>query len=231
MISAVAGRIASHLALIFLILLGGCSRLPDYGKPRSFPRDAIQPGAVVSYRYLDVADFQAKDLPDHLHDHGQHVNAYSAVAIRAAPGSQYILSPPNNGLSIQVYSVLVKNLAFEAVLLPAHSWWNPSLAREKFAYVLQHEQIHFALMEVAARRLTGKAEREQAQLAVFDSSAEAAAKRLLQKIEEWLAESEEDVLREHTEFDEDTSGRYVPEVQQEWFERVEKVLKDLAGRD
>ena len=38
--------------------------------------------------------------------------------------------------------------------------------------------------------------------------------------------SERDVLREHTEFDQATSRRYAPEVQQQWYERVVKELNE-----
>ncbi len=211
-------------AFIFLILLAGCSRLPDYSQPRIYPSDTALPAHVVAYRDLVAADFQAEHLPDFLRDHTRHMNAHTAVAIRTIPGAQYILSPPD-GHGTQMYSGRVENLAFEAVMIPARSWWNPTLAKERFAYVLQHEQIHFALMEVAARRLTGRVAEEQARLTVFDTSNEAVKKRLLAEIDQWLAESERDVLREHTEFDRATSRQYAPEVQQQWYERVARELK------
>lgn len=227
MISAVDKKPTVAFAFIFLILLAGCSRLPDYSQPRIYPSDTALPALVVAYRDLVVADFQAEHPPDYLRDHAQHMNAHTAVAIRTISGAQYILSPPDDSNGTQMYSGRVENLAFEAVMIPAHSWWNPSLAKERFAYVLQHEQIHFALMEVAARRLSGRAAKEQARLTVFDTSNEAVKKRLLAEIDQWLAESERDVLREHTEFDQATSRRYAPEVQQQWYERVAKELNEL----
>lgn len=224
MVSAVDKKPTLAFAFIFLILLAGCGSLPDYSRPRIYPGDTALPALVVAYRDLVVADFQAEHLPDYLRDHSRHMNAHTAVAIRTMPGSHSILTPPD-GHGAQMYSGRVENLAFEAVMIPAHSWWNPSLAKERFAYVLQHEQIHFALMEVAARRLTDRAARQQARLTVHDTSNEAVKKRLLAEIDQWLAESEGDVLREHTEFDRATSRRYAPEVQQQWYERVEKELK------
>jgi hypothetical protein len=37
---------------------------------------------------------------------------------------------------------------------------NPDISREKLEYVLAHEQIHFALMEIAARKLTRDVRKE-----------------------------------------------------------------------
>jgi hypothetical protein len=227
-----AGRAVIAFALLVAILFAGCSgRLPDYGLPRTYPGGTALPDHVVSYRNLVVADFQATKLPDFLYDHTHELNAHTAVAIRTVPGAHYILSPPPEDRSTTMYSGRVENLVFEAVMIPAHSWWNPSLARDKTDYVLQHEQIHFALMELAARRLTERAVNEQDLLSVEDTSGEAVQERLLGRIDQWMAESEEEVVRQHTEFDKATSHRYAPAVQQQWFERVQRELKGHAGRD
>ncbi len=39
-------------------------------------------------------------------------------------------------------------------MLPERSWWNPGIPAGLRTYVLRHEQINFALTEIAARRLT-----------------------------------------------------------------------------
>lgn len=226
MVSVFTGRATPLFTLLVLILLAGCSRLPDYGLPRTYPGTTALPDHVVSYRNLVVADFQATKLPDSLQHHGRELNAHTAVAIRTVSGAQYIVSPSPEDRSTTMYTSQVKNLAFEAVMIPAHSWWNPSLAKEKTDYVLQHEQIHFALMELAARRLTERVAKEQDLLAVKDTSSQAVQQRLLGRIDQWLAESEEEVLRQHTEFDHATSHRYAPAVQQQWFEQVVKELED-----
>lgn len=231
MASVFTGRVTPLFTLLVLILLAGCSRLPDYGLPRIYPGTTALPDHVVSYRTLVVADFQATKLPGFLQHHDRELNAHTAVAIRTVSGAQYMVSPSQEDRSTTMYSGQVKNLAFEAVMIPAHSWWNPSLAREKTDYVLQHEQIHFALMELAARRLTERVAKEQDRLAVKESSSEAVQEKLLGRIDLWLAESEEEVLRQHTDFDHATSHRYAPAVQQQWYEQVERELKGDAGRN
>ena len=38
------------------------------------------------------------------------------------------------------------------------AWWNDKIASEQPAYVLEHEQIHFAIFELEARALNARAE-------------------------------------------------------------------------
>jgi len=45
-----------------------------------------------------------------------------------------------------------------------------------------------------------------------------------------LGEAREDLVRTNTDFDRDTSGRYAPELQHQWLERVERELTETATR-
>ena len=54
------------------------------------------------------------------------------------------------------YVGTISQLKFKTVFVPECSWWNPNLAKNGENYVLQHDQIHFALTELAARKLTSK---------------------------------------------------------------------------
>jgi hypothetical protein len=51
----------------------------------------------------------------------------------------------------------IPQITFEAMFMPTCSWWHPEVPEGLKAYVLQHEQIHFALAELAARNLRTKA--------------------------------------------------------------------------
>ena len=55
----------------------------------------------------------------------------------------------------------VHNLAFTAFMDRDCSWWNPQYTGLPHEYILEHEQIHFALFEIAARRLNQQAARIQ----------------------------------------------------------------------
>lgn len=229
MISCLERNSFTLVVVFFFLLFGGCSVLPEYGQPYINQGVAL-PLHVVPYRDLTIADFQAKNVPDRIKDHAKKLNAHTAVSIRPIPGTKYTITTAHIH-NKQIYYGRVENLAFEAVMIPEHSWWNPRMAKKRESYVLQHEQIHFALMEVAARRLTQKAAEESELLNVYEASFDAAKQKLSAIYTSWLEESREKVLKEHTSFDEDTSMIYAPRTQQRWYDRVTADLVQLATWD
>lgn len=213
--------------LLGLVFLTGCSRLPAYSQPRVETSVVSPTSQIISYRQLAVADFRATALPEDLMSHGQDLNAHTSVAIRTRPGAKYFL-PAHGNEDRKLWCGHVENLGFEVVMLPEKSWWRPTLARDKEPYVLQHEQIHFALMEVAARQLNRKIVKEQGQLTACEADADAVKTEISATIDRWMAESQKEALEQHGDFDEDTSRLYAPKVQQWWYDRVMKELLDLA---
>jgi len=209
-----------------LILLVGCSRLPAYSQPRVEISNASRATQGISYRELTIADFHAPELPKDLVSYGQHLNAHTSVAIRTRPVAKYLFSYQDSDGS-QLRCGHAENLGFEAVMLPEKSWWSPTLATDKEAYVLQHEQVHFALMEVAARQLNRRAAKERDQLTACAADVEAVTKRLSAILDRWMAESQKETLKQHGEFDEATSRLYALKVQQWWYDRAMKELLDL----
>jgi hypothetical protein len=214
-------------ALLGLILLAGCSRLPAYIQPRVEISDASRNSQVVSYRELTIADFRAPALPKDLISHKHDLNAHTSVAIRTRPEAKYLFSFEGSKAG-QLRCGHAENLGFEAVMLPEKSWWSPTLAADKEAYVLQHEQVHFALMEVAARQLNRRAAVERVQLTACEADAEAVTNRISATIDRWMAESQQETLKQHGAFDEATSRLYALKVQQWWYDRAMKELLDLA---
>lgn len=221
-------------AAIFLafFLLGACSRLPEYSRPRIETDSAAFSLEGIPYRALTPADFQATTLPVDLREHDLHLNAHTSVAIRTRPGARYVISPQVD--KKDDHCAHAENLAFQALMIPEKSWWSPTLAKDRQPYVLQHEQVHFALMEIAARRLNRRIKVEGERLSYCEADQETVIKRLSARIDAWLADSEAESLRWHREFDEATSQLYAPRMQQWWYERVVRELLDLAewqGKD
>ncbi|MBU1568460.1 MAG: hypothetical protein KJ630_22895 [Proteobacteria bacterium] len=212
------------LGLIFFI---GCSRLPTYSQPRVETGDVFRFSQVISYRELTTNDFHATALPEDLRSHGHELNAHTSVAIRSLPGAKFDFSLQGNGDG-QLWCGHAENLVFEAVMLPEKSWWNSTLAKDQEAYVLQHEQIHFALMEVAARHLNLRATKEQDQLVSCAADLEAGKTKISVIVDQWMEELQEETLKQHGEFDEATSRLYAPKVQQGWFDRVMRELQYLS---
>jgi hypothetical protein len=104
------------------------------------------------------------------------------------------------------------------------SWWNPKLQEVPEAYVLQHEQIHFAIVEIEARKLNAKASELTASMHATGSSQEEVRDRIVKKLDGVIEDALGDLLAENRRFDEDTSGRYEPKKQDEWYRRVTAAL-------
>lgn len=223
-------RTFSHLPrLIFLITisfyLGACAQLPEFAQPHLSSQPFDPSIKYVSYRQLSIDDFKAVTPSDTIKDHKHMINAHTSVSLRPVTEIQYIISPPHNNFGL--YKAYLQELAFKAVMVPTRSWWNPQLAPEKTKYVLQHEQIHFALMEIAARDLNKKLSTSVGET-VSGNNRKIVEKLLIDAVDKKMTATQKEILKEHTSFDEDTSLYYDPQRQQEWYDISLKKLKNLS---
>ena len=91
----------------------------------------------------------------------------------------------------------------------SRSWWNPKPGQAPESYVLQHEQIHFALVEIEAGKMNVEG-RSLMQRTFEAESSEEMQKDIEEAINEIVKEGMDRLLERSLEFDEDTSGRYEP---------------------
>ncbi len=214
---------------LFLLLSSACSSLPDYASPYV----GIEAGEGnwnegISYRQLELSDFRAQVLSKEFRAYADKLNAHTRVIIRPKKTSTSTVTATQT-LDRIVYHGSMESLAFEALMIPEFSWCNPKIAPEKMDYVLQHEQIHFALMEIKAREMTREVERDSSFFSVFGSSSQEVQKLLGNKVTEYINRNIDSVVAEHTVFDEETSLYHDPEVQQQWYAEVtEKLLLPVS---
>ncbi len=215
------------LGFIALAFLTGCARLPDYALPRSgvMVDDPAMLAEAFTYRQLTRADFRAPALPPDRTMHESAINAHTCTRIRPTQDSKFSVSRSRYNDSV-VYMGSIQKIGFEAILIPGCSWWNPSLPAGNHAYVLQHEQIHFALVELTARRLTVDARHKARTFMAIHPTAEAAKAEIAATVNEWIRSATQDSLGRHTAFDEDTSLFHSPRWQQWWQDTVDG---ELAG--
>jgi hypothetical protein len=209
-----------------------CAQLPDYAKPRLIQRDEIRMvnATGFTYRPLTLEDFRAASLPENLSTHGGHINAQSAILIRLTADSKFNIAPWPFLDQIH-YLGSMNHLAFEAVMIPENSWWNPKIKPAITGYVLQHEQIHFAITELAARKLTRDAQKWAADLMVVKETTQQVYSEIVQQIKEMIKSAMEVNKKRHLAFDRDTSLFYNPSWQAWWLEMVEEELKQTeSGR-
>ena len=213
-----------------LTLITACAQLPDYAKPRRIQIDGIPHlnPTGFTYRQLTPGDFRATSLPENLSTHGERINAQSAIQIRLTADSSFSITrwPFFDQIN---YTGNITHLAFEAVMIPDNSWWSPKTKAEMTVYVLQHEQIHFALTELAARKLTIDAQKWASNLLVIRPTPQQVHSEVAQQIKDMINSAMEANQKRHEEFDKDTSLFYTPSWQAWWLETVEKELKQTES--
>ena len=217
--------IKSILLMQVFLLWSGCVQLPEYARPHLREIDPKQEVLKkgFTYRQLTVDDFQALELPANIEPHAKNIAAHACCRIRAAKDSKFTIT--RGYLNQQIYYFgTIKYIVFESVMIPACSWLNPRVSDEKLEYVIEHEQIHFALMEIAARKLTREVRKETKNFIAIQSTYEDTQEEISAKIRDMVRTANQAVLKEHTSFDEDTSLYFDPEAQRRWLDRVEEQL-------
>ena len=211
--------------LILGWIIAGCARLPDYATPHSAAAgpDPALLAEAITYRALQRTDFRARELPPAMAAHADDINAFTCARIRPAADARMAVRRVRYG-DTWVHIGTIEGLRFEAVMIPGCSWWNPDLPERQWAYVLQHEQIHFGLLEVSARRLTADVRERAAALLAIQPTAAAARDEVAQTVNNWIHSAMDQALAEHTAFDEETSLFHSPRRQQWWLEKVDDAL-------
>jgi hypothetical protein len=215
------------LLSLLLVLIVSCVQLPKYAEPRfhASENNRLANMKGFSYRQLEVKDFQAESISPDYSQYSHHIGAQSCINIR--PSREVIVRIIQSYYQDMLFYIgTISQLKFEAIFIPECSWWNPNLAKGKEGYVLQHEQIHFALTELTARKLTNEASSEvKGYLAIGNTYLES-QKEVKKKLQTMVRGAMEVSIEEHTDFDKDTSMFYDPRAQRKWLERVDARLAE-----
>ena len=150
-------RITRCLQLALALL--GCSRLPDSAAPSG---GLVDPASVdlsdaIPYRTLTRADFKGTQAPAPFAAVADRVGAATCGHVLTTPDTQLEIVGEGVQGGAMNYRVQVRKLRFLALMDRSCSWWNDGVAAFAPEYVLEHEQIHFALYELGARRLNASA--------------------------------------------------------------------------
>ena len=182
---------------------------------------------LTGYRSLRRDDFSGAHAPaQFLHSQVLPV-AVSCIYVVVNPGAR-IYAEPRIVDGVTTYVPLVSDLSFQAVLSRSCSWWNKEHSVSP-AYVLEHEQIHFALYEVAARRLNQSAAGLIRSLPVSTKSAQSAIASTQQFLQQSLNRMMQQIVKDNTRFDRETSFGFQPDRQERWRRSADGDLADLAA--
>lgn len=198
--------------------------LPDFAKPKVqlLTLDSYDIQDPIRYRSLTRADFRADSPPANIAKHATQFGAYTCAVV--VPGEDQELDLSYDAVA-GAYVARVLRFEVNALMDPDCSWWNPGELRRPPEYVLQHEQIHFALVEISARHLAQR-------LKVLEVRADtpgSAASALQRKIRVAFQDCATAIMENNTRFDKETSGGYRPQKQARWLAYVEEELRLLPA--
>jgi hypothetical protein len=219
----IAASLAVSLSTLGSFALVGCgSNLPGFAHPTGNSMDPkeMEGKDRIPYRTLTADDFLASGPPPDMKAYAERMGAVTCAHVFTYPDPQYFIEETSEG-----FHGAYVNLDFVAMMDRECSWWNPKDGSVPKEYILQHEQIHFALAEVAARKLDVKAEKVVAELRPKGKTQAEVEKVLVGTVEEMMKEGIEDLLERNRRFDQDTSNTYAPEQQQRWYDEVMAELK------
>ena len=183
---------------------------------------------VIAYRPLTRDDFQADSPPPDASPYAKRIGALTCARVLTTPDTSYRVRSEQQGSSVS-YTGVFQVLAFQALMDRNCSWWNPQTSGLPENYVLQHEQIHFALVELEARRMNREAPSIVSEFVVSGSSEQDVKEQMDAKLGQVMQAAIENLLEVNTEFDEATSAKYEPAVQQRWYDRVQSDLAASGG--
>jgi hypothetical protein len=220
-------RVRSSSGLVLLVLgaaLLSCSRLPEYAAPKA---KVIDPGSadlsdVITYWTLAREDFKGDQPPPEFAASSDRLGAATCAYLTTAPGGRWQSERVGSA-----FRLTPRQLRFGAVMNRNCSWWNPKDLGLPQDYILQHEQIHFAIFELEARRLNASAPELEEEVRATASTPDAAA-AVQRNLERVIRGRLPDILARSRAFDEDTSMGHAPQAQKRWWEEVCLELGEAA---
>jgi hypothetical protein len=202
------------------------STLPEFGQPqgRIIDPSESQSGDLIAYRTLTRDDFQAPEPPAAVRAHLARLGAYTCAQIRLVDSGRLFAKPVRGPNGAMAFRAAPERVAFEALMDRDCSWWNESMTTMPQPYVLEHEQIHFALFELTARGMSSRGDALMLDIEATAPTPKEALEAAMQNLRSVLVRELGVALEEQTRFDEDTSFGFRPELQAQWRELVEAQL-------
>ena len=218
--------------LLATLLLGCGSTLPEYAAPKGGVVAAadLDSTDVIGYRLLSRADFRGTQAPPEFAPVAGRVGAATCGQVRTTSDTVFLINwRQESPTSERQHWVEVKKLGFMALMDRRCSWWNDQTASRAPGYVLQHEQIHFALYELGARKLNASVEAIKQSMMNEGKSQEAVQLRAQRALNDALVKATEELLERNRDFDEDTSLGFRPDRQRSWLKKVNEELVETQA--
>jgi len=198
---------------------------------QAFDPDRLRTGEIIRYRDLSRGDFLASNPPASSGSLHGEVGAATCVSLTTDPDTSIRTSSLAFDGQRTLVRAQVENLGFIAFMDRGCSWWNPGPVSLPDEYILQHEQIHFALVEIAARHLNSRVPGLTRQVENVSTSRQGALEQIQQHVAREMQRVLDEALARSDDFDRDTSRTYSPDRQNGWWQTVTRELNRSAAAD
>ena len=181
---------------------------------------------LIDYRALTPGDFRGEKPVGEAAQHMDAMGAQTYAIVRPDPNLRILITGTAEPDGDTHYRGKLESvLHFRAQMDRKRSWWNPNLKEVPEAYVLQHEQIHFAIAAIEAQNLNAGAPALSASMHAEGDSQDEVKRAIQAKLDDVIRDALDRLIERNGKFDEDTSARYVPKKQEEWWRRVSSELR------
>ena len=203
--------------------------LPDEARGSTWQLDPSQKGRtdLIAYRALTRKDFRAAQPPPQARASADRLGAATCSYLLPDQESLRIAATPRKRKDgTWEYVAKPDRLHFTGAMDRRCSWWNDRQEQLPHDYVLAHEQIHFSLTEIHARRLNERADELVRRMTTVDRDANRAIAAAEARLKRVLDEESRALLAQNDRFDSETSLGHRPEAQRKWQQRVERELRE-----
>jgi len=182
---------------------------------------------VIGWRQLRGSDFLGERPPGVFGTSNIRPVAVSCAYVVASPEARIFPAPVLGAEADVAFQARIEGLSFQALLSRSCSWWNPDNTVSP-AYVLQHEQIHFDLFEVTARRLNRDLPGMLQVMDVRGPTVEAVVDGAQRYVQTSLSRALQETAAQNQKFDIETSFGIQHHRQDGWRKRLDRDLKQLT---
>lgn len=221
-------RLRGLVPITMALVCCGCANsdappIATYQEPGTIDRSD-----TVEYRTLTREDFHATTPPNEAKGVPLHASAALIGAVRVDPRSDVFVTQVKTGSDSTLFEATARNLRFQAVMDPKASWWREDLDSTSTAYVLEHEQIHFAIFELEARRLNARIPEIATRIRSVGQTSDEARNTANARLEEERRASNQEVMMRQSQFERETANGKLRDRQKEWWNRIQAELASTA---
>ena len=183
----------------------------------------VDQSTLIPYRTLVVSDFKATSAPDE--GKLKYVDAMTLAFVMSTPCTLRVSACTDANSSC--FEARVDSFCYVARMSQTQSWLNPK-HKGTIRHILAHEQTHFAIAEVAARRANMHIDEIRDRVTARAPGDTLALRRAEKRFQAELDRIGKEVSARNIEFDENTKNGQRFRRDELWSKRLQEELEETT---